>query len=317
MQFLKNPVVVAWKDFFANLFTRWLEHDNPTAAAAIAFYVLFALTPIVVFAVTIGGMVLGNEGAKESAQEFLGDYLGREEAAEMLQTIKVQALSTQAILPTLLSAVIMMWSSSAIFIQFQTALNQINGYESAATFKGSLIAVAVGRLRAMVFALGSGLMLAVGALASAWSHADWMRLPIEGIVPHTLQQWFVFQVASWAVVWIVFTMILRYLPLKRPRWREAITGGTASTILFQVGKYLIAIAIQHSSAASAYGPASVIVVTVLWVFLSAQLILLSAELGHLLYAPDISPLPAYRRRRKSAEAEWPPRETETTHPDRI
>src|SRR5690606_7737137 len=112
VKFLQYPIVIAWKDFASSFFTRWMDHDNPTTAAAIAFYVLFALTPIFVFAVTFGGLVLGNDEAKRGAERFLSDYVGREQAAEMLQTIEITALSTNAIIPTLLSTIVMLWSSA-------------------------------------------------------------------------------------------------------------------------------------------------------------------------------------------------------------
>lgn len=294
MKILQNPTFKVWQNFATQLFTRYADHNNMTAAAAIAFYVIFALSPIFVFAVTFGGMILGNDGAKQAAVQFMSDYVGPAHAEQLIQTVRITAISPKAIIPTLLSVVVMMWSASAIFIQLQIALNTINGFAAADSLKSSIRNTALGRLRAMLFSLGTGLILAAGALISNWSHEDWLRLPLGDIIPDETQQWIIFHVASWLIVWIVFTSILYLLPMRRPLKVSALTGGTVATVLFQLGKYLIGLAAENNAAASAYGPASVMVVTVLWVFISAQIILFSAELGQLLFEPGVSPFRPYR-----------------------
>jgi len=282
-----------WKRFCSQFVLRWVENANPTSAAAIAFYVLFSIAPIFIFAVTIGGKVLeSNAQAEKQARRFLEENLGEDTGEQIVNQI-LDAYQQHSLTPTIFSAVIILWSSSATFMQLRNALNRIYGY-AAEGIRGSILAVTIGRVRATLFAIGTGLLLALISLFSVWSHTIWAGIPLIRLVPQGTQEWITAQFISWISVWLVFYCMLRFLPMYRPPWREVLAGAVIATVLFQAGKYIISEIADSNLVAVAYGPGSVLVVTVMWIFLSANLLLFAAEMGHMLFSPVTSPFEKHR-----------------------
>jgi len=298
MQNERNPLsknrIFSWKygrRLATKFVVRWNRNGDATAAAAIAFFVLFSFAQIFVFSVTVAGYFLDASNEAAGFEQFLQQYVGQNQAEVIVLSINTSAFGRKAILPTILSIAIMVWSSSSMFIKIRMARNRIHGF-AAETLKGSLLAVLLGRIRATVFALGIGLVLAFGAIFSAWSHTRWVSLPIEFLITNQTQRWIAEQFVSWVIVLLVFMTMLRYLPMRRPAWKIVACGACIATVLFQIGKYTIAAVAEQNLIASAYGPGSFLVVTVLWVFLSAHILLFAAEVGQLIFddpheeAPD-------------------------------
>ncbi|WP_207399077.1 YihY/virulence factor BrkB family protein [Bremerella alba] len=292
----QSAMLEPWKNFCSQFVLRWVANDNPTSAAAVAFYVLFSIAPIFIFAVTIGGKVLeSNAQAEEEVRIFLEENLGEKTGEEIVNQI-LSAYQEHSLTPTIFSAFIILWSSSATFMQLRNALNRIYGF-SAEGIRGSILAVTIGRMRATLFAIGTGLLLALISLFSVWSHTIWAHLPLFRLVPLGTQEWITSQTISWISVLLVFYCMLRFLPMNRPPWREVLTGALFATLLFQAGKYIISTIAGSNLVAVAYGPGSVLVVTVMWIFLSANLLLFAAELGHMLFSPLTSPFEKHRQRK--------------------
>ncbi len=287
-----------WKTFISRFFTRWIEHDHSTSAAAIAFYVIFSLAPIVVFSISIAGQILESDaGARQVASEFLDNAMGEGYGKAIVDQVKLSAFRKATILPTAFLSFIAVWSASATFMQLRLALNRIYGF-TAEGFRGGLISVALGRVRATLFSIGTGLLLALATLLSTWSHAIWVRLPIGRFISLENQNFITFQVISWLVVTIVFYCMLRFLPMKRPPWREVLWGAMIGTFLFQIGKYIINRVAEGNIVATAYATSGALVITVMWIFLSAHVLLFAAEVGHMLFSPIDSPFEKYRRQIK-------------------
>ncbi|PQO37978.1 YihY/virulence factor BrkB family protein [Blastopirellula marina] len=294
----RNPeigMLEPWKRFISRFFTRWIEHDHSTSAAAIAFYVIFSLAPIVVFSISIAGQILESDaGAREVASEFLDNAMGEGYGKAIVDQVKLSAFRKATIIPTAFLSFIAVWSASATFMQLRLALNRIYGF-TAEGFRGGLISVALGRLRATLFSIGTGLLLALATLLSTWSHAIWVRLPIGRFISLENQNFITFQVISWLAVTIVFYCMLRFLPMKRPPWREVLWGAMIGTFLFQIGKYIINRVAEGNIVATAYATSGALVITVMWIFLSAHVLLFAAEVGHMLFSPVDSPFEKYRQ----------------------
>ncbi|WP_158265239.1 YihY/virulence factor BrkB family protein [Blastopirellula marina] len=327
-----------WKTFCSRFIFRWVEYDHSTSAAAIAFYVIFSLAPILVFSVTVAGEILESEPeARQAAIKFLNNAIGetstspeaafkqaletidhtdakpeaemapaepppaeneapenRSYGEEIVDQIKLTAFRKTGFLQSSFLILVALWSASATFMQLRNALNRIYGF-TADGLRGSLIAVALGRLRATLFSIGVGLLLALATLLSTWSHALWEFLPIGRYITPEMQDFTTVQVISWITVVIVFYCMLRFLPMERPPGREVFAGAIIATIMFQIGKYLINMLAEGNTVAAAYVTSRVLVITVMWIFLSAHVLLFAAEVGHMLYSPIDSPFDKYRK----------------------
>ncbi|GAA4438253.1 YihY/virulence factor BrkB family protein [Bremerella cremea] len=340
-----------WKKFCSQIVFRWVENDHSTSAAAIAFYVIFSLAPILVFAVAIAGEVLESDtSAREAAIAFLNTSLNvasdnepsetekapangtetkpdsadpakpetEEEAAEegeekekeaqfpakldygkeIVDQVRLSAFREATMLQTITLSVIAIWSASATFMQLRAALNRINGFV-AEGIRDSVIAVLLGRVRATLFSIGVGLMLAVATLLSTWSHIIFDRASDMGYTFFGKPDWLPTQLISWLTVLTVFYCMLRFLPMKRPPWREVLCGAIIGTVCFQLGKYLIIPLGEKNVVATAYVNSRFLVITVMWIFLSSHVLLFAAEIGHMLFAPDTSPFAKYRLKTES------------------
>lgn len=288
-----------WKKFFSQIVTRWVTNDHSTSAAAIAFYVLFSLAPIVVFSVAIAGRILENDAdARAAAIDFLNSTMGEPYGTDIVEQVKLSAFKQSTLLPTIILTLIVIWSASNTFMQLRKALNRINGF-AAENLRGSLIAVVLGRLRATLFSIAVGLLLALASLLSTWSHTLWAETNWFHFISADNQDWITMQFISWFTVLVAFYGMLRFLPMRRPPWREVLSGAVIGTVLFQVAKYGIITIASANVVAKAYATSSVLVITVMWIFMSAHVLLFAAEVGHMLFSPATSPFEKYRA--KSAD----------------
>ncbi len=285
-----------WKKFFSQFFQRWVANDHSTSAAAIAFFVIFSLAPIIVFAVAIAGEILESDaGARQAAVDFFDSALGDTYGKAIVDQVKLSAFREATMLPTIFFSLIAVWSASATFMQLRKALNRINGF-AAEGIRGSVLAVVLGRVRAALFSIGVGLLLALASLLSAWSHTLLVKAPLLSFIAPDDRDWLPMQVISWLTVLAVFYGMLRFLPMRRPPWREVVSGALIGTVLFQIGKYLIIAAAIKNVVAQAYATSTTLVITVMWIFLSAHVLLFAAEIGHMLFSPETSPFDKYRQK---------------------
>lgn len=289
-----NAMLGTWKKFFSQVVTRWVTNDHSTSAAAIAFYVLFSLAPIVVFSVAIAGRILENDAdARMAAIDFLNSTMGEPYGTDIVEQVKLSAFKQSTLLPTILLTLIVIWSASNTFMQLRNALNRINGF-AAENLRGSVIAVVLGRLRATLFSIAVGLLLALASLLSTWSHTLWAETNWFHFISADNQDWITMQVISWLTVLVTFYGMLRFLPMRRPPWREVLAGAVFGTVLFQVAKYGIISIASANVVAKAYATSSVLVITVMWIFMSAHVLLFAAEIGHMLFSPATTPFEKYK-----------------------
>lgn len=287
-------MLATWKKFFSQIVKRWVANDHSTSAAAIAFYVLFSLAPIVVFSVAIAGRILENDAeARLAAISYLNNALGKDYGADIVEQIKLSTFNQSTFLPAIFFTFIVVWSASNTFMQLRNALNRINGF-AAENLRGSIIAVVLGRLRATLFSIAVGLLLALASLLSTWSHTLWTETNWFHFISAQNQDWITMQVISWLTVLVTFYGMLRFLPMRRPPWREVLAGAVFGTILFQVAKYGIIEFASANVVANAYGTSSVLVITVMWIFMSAHVLLFAAEIGHMLFSPETTPFEKYK-----------------------
>lgn len=245
-----------------------------TMGAAIAFYTLFSLAPVLVLVIAIAGFVWGDEAARGAVDDQLRGVLG-EESARAVQAMVRHASNVQGgLIATALGLVTMMVAATTVFGQIQDALNVIWKVDSTRSAAWSLLRT---RLMSLLLIFGIGLLLLTSLIINAVLAGFSSHL--NDIVPYmgTLLQGINFLV-SFGVLTALFAMVYRLLPDAPIAWRNVWFGGAVTALLFTIGRQLVSLYLGHTGAGSAYGAAGSLIVVLLWVYYSAQIFLFGAEI---------------------------------------
>jgi len=254
---------------------RWGAHDNTRSAAAIGFYAVFTLAPMLVFATAGLGLFVGKQQAESLTSARLEEALGTT-GAEIAHDVLVNVdFSSYGTIATLVSAFVLLYGASSIFFQLRKVLDQIFGSPQR-TAGAAFIATLLGRLvAALTVVLASSLLVAtlITDVVLRNLSEEWLG---ETKFSDTAWQ-FSSTMTSVVVVFIAVIVLLRFLPSQPPGWLHILRGAAVSVVLFELGKWLFGMYISQSVIASAYGPSSTIVAFILWIYYSAQIFILGAE----------------------------------------
>jgi membrane protein len=255
--------------------TGWSKDNVPRLGASLAYYTLFAVSPILVIAIAIAGSVFGEEAVRGRIVSQIDGLVGRQ-GAEAIQAILQGAHHNQSgTLAIIIGTATLVIAASGAFLELQHALNTIFQVKQD-TKKSGLQRLILSRLRSFGLVCSIGFLLMVSLLVSAALAALSARVAAAELVgPWLLKATDI--TVSLAVMTLLFGMIYRVLPDVRLAWRDVWTGALATALLFDIGKFLIGLYLGQSSVASSYGAAGSIVVLLVWVYYSAQIILLGAE----------------------------------------
>ena len=262
----------------------WLDDDAPTLGAALAFYTLFSLAPVLIVAVSVAGLVFGDKAAQgEIVRQFQG-LMGTQGATAIEIILQSTNRPGLGVLATALSLIAILVGASGAFNELQDALNIIWKVHSTKSFWRVA-------LRHRVFSLGlvvaTGFLLltslVITASLSAAERLVGTLLPISIVVLQSMN--FVF---SFVVITLLFALIFKLIPDTIIPWRDVWMGAAVTSLLFTVGKVLIGFYLGHSALTSAYGAAASLVVFLIWIYYSAQILLFGAELTHV-YALKYDP----------------------------
>jgi len=255
----------------------WLADNAPRLGAALAFYTLFSLAPVLIVAVSVAGFVFGKKAAQgEIVLQFQG-LMGTQGATAIeaiLQSTNRPALGGVA---TTLGLLAILVGASGAFNELQDALNTIWKVDSRT--KSFWTVISRQRLFSLGLVVATGFLLLTSLLVTAALSSGERfvsnLLPISGILLESIN--FVF---SFGVITILFALILKFIPDTSIAWREVMMGATVTSLLFAVGKVIIGLYLGHSALISAYGAAASLVIFLIWIYYSAQILLFGAELTH-------------------------------------
>ena len=253
----------------------WLDDDGSTMGAAIAFYTLFSLAPLLVIVLAVAGLLFGHDAAQGRVIGQLQELIGYDGAAAiqaMLRGVSDPARSAGA---ALVGGITFILGATTVFAELQADLNRIwRQPELKMTF--SLVRLIRDRILSFGMILGIGFLMIVSLVLSAalTAFADWWgsRVTLWPILLEAVNATF-----SFAIIMLAFAMIYRFLPRTRIAWRDVWMGSAVTALLFTLGKLLIGIYLGGTHIGSAYGGASSLVVLLVWVYYSAQIFLLGAE----------------------------------------
>ncbi len=272
---LPRGLVAAW----------WLARDTIdvfvvnellSRGAAIAYYTIFSIAPVLIIVVAVAGLTFGQEAAQGALVEQLSDLMGAR-SAEVLQAMIESASSRKAgIWATAVGFATLLLTASGVFGEMQAALNTI---WKAAPQRSAVSRIIRGRLTSLGLVLTFGFLLMVSLVVNAGLSA--VHNYINSLFPgaHLLLQALTFLI-SFGMITLLFAAIYKALPDTTIAWRDVTIGAAVTALLFTVGKSAIAFYIGSSAVASSYGAAGAFAVILVWIYYSAQIFLLGAAFTH-------------------------------------
>ena len=257
-------------------FQEWLEDKAPQLGAALAYYTVFSLAPLVLVLIAIVGVIFRDDpaGAWTRITQQMSYFLDPS-AMQVVQNIAQKASQPgKSTIATVIGVALALFGASGVFGQLQDALNTIWGVKAKPTrgIWGFL------RARFLSFAMVAGICflllvsLAIEALLKGFSRYVQSMLPGGIVIAMT-----VYLVFDFAIVVLLFAMIFRFLPDVKIQWRDVWIGAFMTAILFGIGKWLLGFYLGSGAAGSAYGAASSLITLLLWVYYSSQILLFGAE----------------------------------------
>ena len=260
---------------FTDTLNEWYKHKAPRLGASLAFYTLLSMAPLLVVIVALAGAVFGEEAARGQIVEQLQDLIGRTGANAIEQVILQARQPTVGLIATLFGLITLFFGATGVVTELRDALNTI--YEIPApevTGLKSVLLFVRERLFSFAMVLGVGFLLLVSLALNAWLAA--MGTWFTGWLPALMLQ-FASTIVSWVIITALFAAIYKALPDVSLEWRDVILGAAVTSLLFNLGKFLIGLYLGSSTVASAYGAAGSLVIVLIWVYYSAQIFFLGAE----------------------------------------
>jgi membrane protein len=257
------------------VFNAWLDDDVPSMGAALAYYTLFSLAPLLLIVISVAGLVFGQEAARGEIESQLRTLMGEPGAnavQALLASVGKPSESTQA---TLLGVLLLLIGATTVFGELQSALDRIWRVPATAPVRGWLHLIRARLLSfGMILAIGFLLMVSL-VLSAALATMERLWSPLFG-------GWISLASASnaaagFVLVTAMFALIYKVMPRAQVLWRDVWTGALFTALLFSLGKALIGVYIGRSGIASGFGAAGSLVVVLLWVYYSAQIFLIGAE----------------------------------------
>lgn len=252
----------------------WLAHRAASKGAALAFYTLFSLAPVLLFVLAIAGSLYGAAAARGQLFGELRHLLGRDgaQAVELLLAGASNPAGGQW--ATALAGVILLVGASTVFAELKASLDEI--WQIRPARDSALVALIRTRLLSLGMILVLAFLLLVSlAVSAALSVLDQLGSANNRYLAALLGG--LNALFDYLVISALFAAIFKLLPQVRLAWRDVLIGALGTAALFTLGKHLIGAYIGHSVLADSYGAASALVALLLWVYYSAQIFFLGAE----------------------------------------
>jgi membrane protein len=300
-----------WRKLITDTITSWNDHDASTQSAALAFYTMFSLAPLLVVVIALFGLAFGAEAVRGEILTEFQDWMGKDAASLVQGILRTAAEPKTNRLAGLLGIAILIFGASGVFVQLQQSLNRVWGVvpRPGAAIKTLL------RKRMLSFAvvLGIGFLLVVSLILSTGLTAlgDYLerRYQLPVALLHVLNI-----LTSFVLVTLLFALIYRLLPDVKLTWRDVFLGAVVTSFLFGVGKTLIGFYLGRTGAASAYGAAGSLVMLLSWVYYSALVFLLGAEFTRVYTNESLGDRPAPEQGAARADTTRPEERANTRQP---
>ncbi len=256
--------------------TSWVAHKDPRLGAALAYYSILSLGPLMVIAVAIAGSVFGEAAARGEVELQLRGLLGEVAAKTIDAMLAGASKPEQGIIATLVGTVILLFTATGVVIGLKDAFNTV--WEVDAKKVSGIWQFIRSYLVSLAAIVSLGFLLLISLLFTTALSATGRYL--SGRLPDASLQ-AAGSLVSFGVITLSFAMMFKWLPDTQVRWRDVWVGAAMTAGLFEVGKLIIGIYVGRQALDSTYGAAASLIVLLIWVYYSAQIVLLGAEFTHI------------------------------------
>lgn len=252
----------------------WSDDEAASMGAALAFYTLFSMAPLLLLVISIAGLVIGTDTARGLIFDQLNELLGEKGAGAVEAILAAADNKEKGLMAAAASLATLIIGATSVFAELRRDLDRIWKFEKArvrglwriigARLWSFGLVLTIGFLLMVSLALSAGVTAFGSLLASYVPGANYLLRALEFLV-------------SFVVITGLFAMIYKMLPSVRLEWNDVWVGAATTSLLFWVGKYLIGLYLAKSAVASPFGAAGTLVVVIVWVYYSAQIFFLGAE----------------------------------------
>ncbi|MFZ1765706.1 MAG: YihY/virulence factor BrkB family protein [Candidatus Nitrotoga sp.] len=256
-------------------FSAWIDDNAPSMGAALAYYAVFSMAPLLLIVISIAGLIFGTDVARGEIIAQLQNFMGKTEALVVQGLLESVSKPTESVTATIIGVALLLIGATTVFAELQDDLDRI-WRAPKKTEDAGVSGLIRTRLLSFGMILGIGFLLIVSLIFSAALAAlgKWWE-PLFGgfwllanLVDVTL---------SFVFITIAFAMIYKLMPRMKIDWRDVWIGAVVTAFLFTIGKFLIGFYIGRSGVASGFGAAGSLVVVLVWIYYSAQIFLMGAE----------------------------------------
>ncbi|PSP03879.1 MAG: ribonuclease BN [Cyanobacteria bacterium SW_12_48_29] len=258
--------------------TEWQADKASRLAAALAYYTVFSLAPLLIIAVATAGTIFGQEAAKGEIVEQIEGLVGSDSARVIETAISNANQPDVSNIASIISIIVLLFGASGVFTQLQDSLNTVWNVQPkpGRSMKG-IIGLVLKRILSFSLVLGIGFLLVVSLILSAALLA--LSNYQSSLLPDLNFLWQIFNfVLSFGIVTLLFALMYKFLPDVKIAWSNVWIGAIITSLLFAIGKFLLGFYLGRGSFGSTYGAAASLVVLLAWVYYSAQILFLGAEL---------------------------------------
>lgn len=276
-------------NLFKSVGRAWRTHKTARLGAALAYYTVFSLAPVMFVAVSVAALFIDREVVMQGIDEQLQGFIGKQ-AAHTVEDLMNRAHNHEKdVLATVVGVVVLMFGASGVFGQLQDALNTV--WEVRPKADRGILGMLKDRFWSLAAVLGTGFVLLVSLITSAFISG--LGSSIGGRVHGSAGELMVLsELSSWLVITIFFALIFKLLPDAKIAWSDVAVGAAGTAFLFTVGKHLFGLYLGHGGVSTTYGAAAAVIIVFLWAYYSSQILLLGAEFTRsyaLLYGSRIRP----------------------------
>ncbi len=255
-------------------FNEWSEDKATRLGAALAYYSVFSIGPLVILAIGAASLIFGAEAAQGAVADEIKGTVGEPVAQALQQMLAHGHQSGWGTRATIFGIVTLIFGASGVFGQLQDALNTV--WKVAPKPGRGILGIIQDRFLSLTMVLGTGFLLLVSLVLTAALSA--ISNSLTGTLPGGTVFWqIVHQVVAFGVIALLFAMIFRLLPDALIAWRDVWIGAVLTAVLFSVGKFLLGWYLGREGVTSGFGAAGSLVVILLWVYYSSLILLFGAE----------------------------------------
>jgi membrane protein len=253
---------------FSHASGEWTNDNVPRLGAAVAFYTLLSLAPVLVIAVAVAAVFYGQEAAQGRLAWQIQDLAGPDVARTIQEIIRGAYQPRMGLIATLLGLATLAFGASSMFVELHDAMNTIWNvpFPRDQTHAATVIRLIRDRFYSFATVLVAGFLLLVSLMLNAWIAA--MRIAVPRSVTFMI---------SYLLTAVLFAVLYKVLPDVRLKWSDVALGALIASLLFMIGKQIMGLYFAHTSFGSTYSAVGSPIVVLLWVYYSAQLFFLGAE----------------------------------------